>query len=207
VSTAAELLDALTRARDVVVDGSVSGMPMISLLPGASLRGGTLHFGAKGIRLTSDNVLEDVTVIVPDWELAIFNDTSVSDLGRLSLRNVRARGQVRILADDQVRSGHVDVHGLAVASADVRGRPARQHGFGVDAMEGAFTLWNRQRDSAVRITASLVGLSAGSPDSPIRGSGVFVAGHGDWSGQADGGVVEVDLLRTGPVVIDGAGNA
>jgi hypothetical protein len=202
-STATELMDALTSADDIEVVGSLTGMPMICLRPGVSLRGGTLRFGAKGIRLSADNVLEDVTVIVPDWEVAIFNDTSVSDLGRLSLTNVRTRGQVLLLADGAVSSGHVDVDGLVVASADVRGRPDRPHGFGVDALQGAFTLWNRQPDATVRITASLTGISAGSADSPIRGSGVFLAGHGDWSGRADGGVVEVGLLRTGPIVTDG----
>jgi hypothetical protein len=185
------------------VDGSLAGMPMVTLRPGVSLRGGTLRFGAKGVRLTSDNRLEDVTVIVPDYEVAISNDTAVTDFGHLTLRNVRTRGQVLLLADDAVRRGHVDVDGLAVASADVRGRPDRPHGFGVDALQGAFTLWNRQPEAAVRVTASLTGISAGSADSPIRGSGVFVAGHGDWAGRADGGLVEVDVLRTGPIFTDG----
>jgi hypothetical protein len=203
VCDAAGLADALATADDIEIEGTIAGTPMISLRPGVRLRGGTLRFGASGIRLTSDNVLDGVTVIVPDWELAIFNDTSATDLGRLTLRNVRTRGQVLLVADRAVRAGHVEVDGLVVASADLRGRPDRQHGFGVDAMPGAFTLWNRQPDPAVRITASLTGLSAGSADAPIRGSGVFVAGHGDWSGRADGGTVAVDLLRTGPVVTDG----
>jgi hypothetical protein len=178
-------------------------MPMITLRPGVSVRGGTLWFGAKGVRLTADNTLEDVTVIVPDWEVAIGNDTSIADFGRLTLRNVRTRGQVLLLADDAVSRGHVEVDGLAVASADLRGRPDRPHGFGVEAMPGAFTLWNRQADPMVRITASLKGISAGAPDSPIRGSGVFVAGHGDPAGRADGGFVDADVLRTGTVVTDG----
>jgi len=203
VATPAELLDALATADDIEVDGSLTGMPMITLPPGVTLRGGTLRFGAKGVWLTSDNVLEDVTVIVPDWEVAIGNDTAVGDLGRLILRNVRTRGQVLLLADGAVRRGHVEVDGLAVASADLRGRPERPHGFGVDAMQGGFTLWNRQPDPAVRITASLKGISAGTAESAIRGSGVFVAGHGDWAGAADGGLVDVDVLRTGPVVTDG----
>jgi hypothetical protein len=203
VSSPTELLDALAVADEIEVDGSLAGMPMITLRPGVTLRGGTLRFGAKGVRLSSDNLLEDVTVIVPDWEVAIGNDTAVADFGRLTLRNVRTRGQVLLLADDAVRRGHVEVDGLAVASADLRGRPDRPHGFGVDAMQGAFTLWNRQSDPAVRITATLKGISAGSADSPIRGSGVFVAGHGDWSGRADGGLVDVDVLRTGPIVTDG----
>jgi hypothetical protein len=203
VSSAAELVDALAVADDIEVDGSLAGMPMITLRPGVALRGGTLRFGAKGVRLTSDNLLEDVTVIVPDWEVAIGNDTAIGDFGRLTLRNVRTRGQVLLLADGAVRRGHVDVDGLAVASADLRGRPDRPHGFGVDALPGAFTLWNRQADPAVRITASLKGISAGTADSPIRGSGVFVAGHRDPAGGADGGLVDADVLRTGPIVTDG----
>jgi hypothetical protein len=203
VTSSAELLDAIATADDIEVDGSLAGMPMITLPPGVTLRGGTLRFGAKGIRVTSDNLLEDVTVIVPDTEVAIGNDTAIGDLGRLTLRNVRTRGQVLLLADHAVRRGHVEVDGLAVASADLRGRPERPHGFGVDAMQGGFTLWNRQRDRAVRITASLKAISVGAMESPIRGSGVFVAGHGDRAGGADGGLVDVDVLRTGPVVTDG----
>jgi hypothetical protein len=192
VTTGAELLKALTEADEIEVDGSLSGVPMITLRPGVTLRGGTLRFGAKGIRLSADNTLEDVTVLVPDWEVAIGNDTGAADFGRLVLRGVRARGQVLLLADGAVRSGHVEVDGLTVASADLRGRPERPHGFGVDAMQGAFTLWNRQADPAVRITASLKGLSAGTAGLPVRGSGVFVAGP-----------VDADVLRTGPVFTDG----
>jgi hypothetical protein len=203
VSSVAELMDALASADDIEVNGSLTGMPMISLRPGVSLRGGSLRFGAKGIRLSSDNRIEDVTVIVPDWELAIFNDTAVSSLGHIRLTNVRSTGQVLLLADGAVRSGHVDVDGLVVASADVRGRTERPHGFGVDALQGAFTLWNRQPDAAVRITATLTGISAGSAESPIRGSGVFLAGHGSWSGQGDGGKMHADLLSTGQIVTDG----
>jgi hypothetical protein len=202
-STTDELVSALDTANDIEVAGFLTGMPMISLRPGVSLRGGTLRFGAKGIRLSSDNVLEDLTVIVPDWEAAILNDTSVSDLGRLSIRNVRTRGQVLLLADGAVASGRVEVDGLDVGSADLRGRAERQHGFGVDAMQGAFTLWNRQPAANARITASLRGISAGSADSPIRGSGVLVGGHSDWDGRADGGVVAVEQLRTGPIFTDG----
>jgi hypothetical protein len=203
VSTVAKLAAALETADEIEVAGSLTGMPMITLRPGVRLRGGTLRFGARGIRLTSDNVLEDVMVVVPDTEVAIGNDTSVASLGTLTLRRVRTRGQVLLLADRAVTSGHVAVDGLTIDAADVRGRSARPHGFGVDALQGAFTLWNRQADPGVRITATLTGISAGTADEPIRGSGVMVAGHGDWAGQPDGGVVEVDVLRTGPVTTNG----
>ncbi len=184
ITSAAELLAALATADDIEVDGSLSGMPAITLRPGVRLRAGTLRFGARGIRLTSDNRLEDVTVIVPDTEVAI--GASAEDLGRLTLRNLRTRGQVLLTPG----RGHVEVDGLTVASADLRGREYRPHGFGADVLQGAFTLWNRS--DAAGLTATLTGISAGAAGGPVRGSGVFVAGP-----------VEMDLLRTGPVHTDG----
>jgi hypothetical protein len=199
VSVAAELLDALAKADEIEVDGSITGIPMISLRPGVTLRGGTLRFGAKGIQLSANNTLADITILVPDHEVAIGTDTSIEDLGTLTLRNVRTRGQVLLAAEGAVRSGHVVVDGLTVVSADVRGRTRRQHAFGVDAMQGAFTLWNRQADPAARITGSITGITVGGAGSPVRGSGVYLAGH-DHPG---GGTVDVEVLRTGPIDTDG----
>jgi hypothetical protein len=183
VTSSAELLDAVAKADDIEIDGSLSGMPAITLPPGARLRGGTLRFAASGIRLTADNQLDDVTVIVPDHEVAIA--TSAEDAGRLGLRNVNTRGQVLLTPG----RGHVAVDGLTVATADLRGRELRPHGFGVDVLQGAFTLWNR---GTGQVTATLTGISAGTAGRPVRGSGVFVAGP-----------VEADLLRTGAIHTDG----
>jgi hypothetical protein len=204
VESAEELSQALQAgAMDIEVRGTVSGMPMLTLGPGVRLHGGTLKFGAKGIRLTAGNTLDGVAVLTADDEVAILNDTSVSDFGTLTLRNVRTTGQVLLVARDAVRSGHVQVEGLTIDRADVRGRSQRPHGFGVEALQGAFTLWNQQADRDVVITAELLDISAGSPEAPVRGSGVFVGGHGDWNGKADGGTLRVSTLRTGPVVTDG----
>ena len=204
VSTGAGLVEAIQRrAPAIEVEGVVRGMPMITLAPGVRLRGGTLEFGARGVRLTRDNVLEDVTIRCPEHEVAILNDTSVADLGTLTLRRVRTRGQVLLLARDAVRAGNVRVCGLTVEAADLRGRSERPHGFGVDALQGAFTLWNLQPDAAVMITAELLDLAAGSADHPVRGSGVFVGGHADGDGAASGGTVHVTALRTREIHTDG----
>jgi hypothetical protein len=170
VTSARELLDALAEADDIEVDGSLSGMPAVTLRPGVRLRGGTLRFGASGIRLTSDNQLQDVTVIAPDGEVAI--RPSATDLGRATLRNVRTRGQVLLTPSH----GQVEVDGLTVATADLRGREERPHGFVVDVLQGAFTLWNRS--VAVGLTVTLAGISVGSADRPVRGGGVVVARAG-----------------------------
>lgn len=48
-----------------------------------------------------------------------------------------------------------------------------------------------------------MGISAGTTEEPVRGSGVFVGGHGDWNGQAEGGTLTVSQLRTGEIHSDG----
>ena len=204
VTSAAELMDALeSEVSDIEVQGTLTGMPMITLRPGVRLSGGTLQFGGKGVRLTHDNELNGVMIITPPHEVAVLNHTGVTDLGTLTMRDVQTEGQVLLLAQDAVRSGHVQVYGLTVAQADVRGRVARPHGFGVDALQGAFTLWNRQADGAVTITAELLDIATGTAETPVRGSGVFVGGHGNWEGSPGGGTVRVSNLRTGEIHTDG----
>ena len=55
----------------------------------------------------------------------------------------------------------------------MRDRPDRPEGFGVQPLQGAFTLWNQQADPAVTVGADLSGLRAGRPGAPVRDSGVF----------------------------------
>ena len=204
VTSGLELTDTIASgATNIEINGTASGLPSLTLPPGVSLRGGTLEFKAKGLRLTSDNDISNLRVVTSEHETAIYNDTSVADLGTLTLSNVTTVGQVYLVAEDRVRAGRIVADSVTVESADVRGRFDRPHGFGVDAMQGAFTVWNRQADATVTITAHLTNISAGSDDSPVRGSGVFVGGHGNREGQGDGGVLKVELLTTGTIVTDG----
>ncbi|MBV9310378.1 MAG: hypothetical protein JOZ73_06085 [Solirubrobacterales bacterium] len=199
VSTPSALLDASRRdGARIEIREALSGLPMLRLAPGVHLRGGELRFGAKGLQLTRDNVVEGLRVQTAEHEPAIINDLTVETLGTIVLRDVETVGQVLLLADGRVRSGRVDVDGLRIERADVRGRTSRPAGFGVEAMQGAFTLWNRHADDRSRITATLLGISAGSTATPVRGSGVFVAGGG-----ADGGELEIDLLRTEEIHANG----
>ena len=204
VGTVDELLGALRDgAQKIELTTTLSGLGSITLPPGVSLRGGGLEFGAKGLRLSSDNTVENLSVTVPEHEIAIYNDVSVKDLGTLTLRGITTRGQIYLQASDNVRSGTVHAKDIHVAAADTRDRFDRPTGFGVEALQGAFTLWNRQPDTAVVLHARLENISAGSVGQPVRGSGVFVGGHMDDAGKPDGGTVAVDLLSTGEVHSDG----
>lgn len=204
VGNAAELTTALAAgALEIEIAGTITGLPMIALPPGVTLRGGTLRFGAKGIRLTADNTLDGVTVETAEDEVAILNDTAVADMGTLTLRDVRTMGQVFLVAEDAVRAGHIRIEGLRIAGANVRGRSRRPFAYGVEALQGALTVWNRQPDPAVTITADVVDVVVGSAAAPIRGSGVFVGGYSDRDGKAVGGTLRVARLRTGEIHTDG----
>jgi len=169
VTNADELQEAVKRGHaHITVQGEIKGMPMVALQPGQTLSGGTLHFGARGVQLSRDNTLSDITIRTSDTERAVLNDTSVADLGTLTLRNVRTTGQVALLIGRSTRGGHVRVENLHVDTADVRGRAERPHAYGVDAMQGAFTLWNMHTDD-VTITAELLNISAGRAPPMVPG--------------------------------------
>jgi hypothetical protein len=112
VSTAQDLIAAVhDRSVDrIVVSGDLAGFSSLDLLPDQALTAtarATLQFkdDSDGIRLSS-NKLEKLTLIVAPEKRAIFNDTTVTDLGCLELRNLTLIGAVQILAADRVRSGH-----------------------------------------------------------------------------------------------------
>lgn len=204
VSSVAELNAApASGATGIEVVGSLRGMPSLTLPPGIGLYGGELVFGAKDLRLTSNNTVQDITIRTAAHELAIYNDAGVEDLGTLRLVNVSTHGQVYLCAQGSVRSGRIETDGVHVLEADTRGRAERPTGFGVEALQGAFTVWNRQPDPLVDIGARLENISAGRDGAPVRGGGVFVGGHGVLAGNGDGGTLTVDLLSTGTVFSDG----
>jgi hypothetical protein len=188
----------------IVVAGTIAPAPSMRLAAGQRLvgagDGAVLAFvdGVDGVQLSSDNTVAGIELRVATDRRAIFNDTDVADLGTLRLSGLTTVGQVQILASDRVRAGHVVVDGLDIADADARGRVERPRLSGVAALQGAFTLWNLQPDPEAVLTAQLRGISAGRAGSPVRGTGVFVAGAA-----GAGGRLQVSELDTGAIFTDG----
>jgi hypothetical protein len=205
VATPADLTAAVGDAaiNDIVVTANLTGLRTIRLSPGARLRGAkstvTVRFaaGQDGVQLSSDNRLENLELMADMDRRAIFNDTQVESLGRLVLRNLRTTGVIQILARDRVRAGFVEANHVDTLAGDTRGYDDRPKGYGVEVVPGAFTLWNQQADRSITIAADLAGLTAGRPDAPVRGSGVFVSGAG-----AGGGRLLVRRLETGAIYTD-----
>jgi hypothetical protein len=205
VATADDLVSATMdgSVRQILVQGNLADVPSIRLSPGQSLQGDggsgiTFAPGSDGIQLSSDNRVENIRLQASPDKRAIFNDTSVATLGKIELLGVTTTGRVQILARDKVRGGHVDVNGLDIVAADATAEQERPHDFGVDVLQGAFTLWNTQPEDDVVISADLVGLSAGRSGAPVLGSGIFVGGAGQ-----KGGRLAVRRLETGAVYSDG----
>jgi hypothetical protein len=205
VATADSLVSATrdSSVRQILVHGDLADVPSIRLSAGQSLQGDggsgiTFAAGADGLQLSSDNRVENIRLHASRDKRAIFNDTSVAALGNIELLDVTTTGRVQILARDMVRGGHVDVNGLDIVAADARGEQERPHAFGVDVLQGAFTLWNTQSEDDVVISADLVGLAAGRNGAPVLGSGIFVGGAG-----AKGGRLAVRRLETGAIYSDG----
>jgi hypothetical protein len=205
VSTVDELVAAVgdDAVRRITVEGQIAGAPTLRLAPGQQLVGGeegtavVFADGVEGLQVTRDNEVSRIRLQVEPRLRAIFNDTSVDDLGTVRLADISTVGQVQVLARDRVRGGHLEVDGVVVIGADIRDRTDRPHIMGVGVLQGAFTVWNLQPDDEVVLTAELRGISAGRDDGPVRGSGVFVGGAGE-----SGGRLEVGVLETGRVFTD-----
>jgi hypothetical protein len=206
IATNAELLAAAAdeTVREITIVADLNDLPTFRLSIGQSLRASksdlTLRFadGQDGVQLSTENSIDGFTLITDVDRRAIFNDTQVDRLGRLVLRDLRVTGTVRLLANDRVKAGHVEVANLDILAGDARGYNCRPKGYGVEVIPGAFTLWNQQSDPTITITADLKGLAAGRAGAPVRGSGIFVAGGGD-----GGGRLIANRLETGSVHSDG----
>jgi hypothetical protein len=105
-----------------------------------------------GLVLSADNALEEIGIKCPAHEIAIANEVTQADLGALTLRGVSTVGQVFFVADESIRAGAIVIAGLVIKEADLRGRAERAHGYGVDALQGALTIWNRSPDPDVVLT-------------------------------------------------------
>jgi hypothetical protein len=207
VTTVGELTEAAADSslKMVFVSGRIENVRSFRLAPGLLLssdveQGGEIVFapGEDGVQLSKDNGLAGIQLSASPDRRAIYNDTHIDGLGTMHLSQVTTTGLVQILARDRVRSGHVDIDGLDVTAADARPYGERPHGFGVDVLQGAFTLWNMQPDRNIALTADLRRISTGRSGAPVRGSGVFVSGAG-----TDGGVLNITHLETGPIYVDG----
>ena len=133
VTTIEELIAATHdgSVKTILIQGHLHNVPPIGLQPGQGLCGAAGPQGISavpsitftpthdGVKLTSDNQIENLRLEVSPDKRALYNDTSVDSLGTIEIRSVVTIGRVQILARDKVRSGHVEIDGLAHLHSEI----------------------------------------------------------------------------------------
>jgi hypothetical protein len=148
VSSVQDLVKATSdpAVQTITIAQDLGNVPEIRLSSGTTLRGHrdrtpVLRFAeSNGVCLTSDNLIENLALLVSPERLAIQNDESVASLGTLTLRSISTIGRVRLLGRGTIRRGHVEVEGLDIVAADARFEEEKPHEYGVHVVQGASTL-------------------------------------------------------------------
>ena len=148
-----------------------------------------------GIGLTANNTVKNIAIQTAADARAIFiQPTTATDLGTLTLKNLRVTGMVQLTTRTPAQTVQIVADRVDVVFADTRNYTETQLKYGVTVEQGAFTVHNFSASEDSLITATLTDISVGRLEAPVLGSGIFIAGFGD-----KGGKVEVSTLTTGEV--------
>lgn len=201
-----ELMEALANPHIEIIEISASIVsPHDIFLPkGVSLRGqkqsqATLGFSeGGGLGLFGDNSVVNLTIISSPSARAVFLVAGQANYGNIELTNLIVTGQVGLILRTGSLQAAITADNVHVAACDSRGYTEQPQKYGVNVLQGAFTVYNFNGDVASKITATLTNIGVGAKDAPVLGSGIFISGFGD-----AGGFVEVEKLTTNSVYSHG----
>lgn len=202
VASLAELMAALTETgpRTLELRTSVSCPYSITLPPGCALTGKDkdsciLVFGnGDGVGLTTNNRVANLTIAATPAARAIYTQTGLADMGRITLENLDVTGQVSIITRSETNRLELVADKIHIAACDARRYSEQPQKYGVNVYQGALTVYNFNGNAKSAIHATLTGITVGAKNAPVFGSGIFVSGFGD-----EGGWVELEKLSTGAV--------
>lgn len=202
VTSLADLMAGLTRGSPCTLElrTSVSRPYSITLPPGFALTGKDkdsciLMFGnGDGVGLTADNRVANLTIAATPAARAIYTQTGLADMGRITLENLDVTGQVSIITRTGTNKLEFAADKLRVAACDARRYSEQPQKYGVNVYQGALTVYNFNGDAKSTIRATLTDITVGAKNAPVYGSGIFISGFGD-----QGGWVELEKLATGAV--------
>jgi hypothetical protein len=199
-ATLRQLLEAIDgTASSIMVTGSIACPHDLLLPPGAEIVGegpdaGIYFTESGGIGLTKDNSVRSLRLVTAPNARSIFLRASTPDLGTIRLHDLTTVGQIGLVARVGTEKGRVEARNVHVGFADARRYIEQPQKYGVNVLQGAFTLFNQNGSPSSKLTATLENISAGSASAPVMGSGIFVGGFGD-----TGGTLDIDRLTTGEV--------
>lgn len=208
VKNPTELIQALT-AKDtsIVLTRSVMLTHSITLPNATSLSGKPQEDSAlpilmfqdsDGVGLTANNTVKNLIIHVPTNHRSIFNTNYETDLGSFNFENLELNGQFSFLSKSKLDNTLLNLKNINIVAADTRGYLEQPQKYGVNVLQGALTIYNLSPDKNSLITLNAKKISIGQKNSPVIGSGVFIAGFGN-----NGGRVEIDDLSTNDVYSTG----
>jgi hypothetical protein len=135
----ADLMAGLTRGSPCTLElrTSVSCPYSITLPPGFALSGKDkdsciLMFGnGDGVGLTADNRVANLTIAATPAARAIYTQTGLADMGRITLENLDVTGQVSIITRTGTNKLEFAADKLRVAACDARRYSEQPQKYGV----------------------------------------------------------------------------
>lgn len=192
---------------DIVITRTITSNRSLILPENTSLSGKAQEDGSlptiffqdsDGLGLTTNNNISDIIINVPERNQAIFSSSNKTDLGDFHFDNLQLTGQFSFITNSQNKVANLFLKKVYIAKADTRAYWEQPQKYGVNVLQGALTIYNRNPDPDSLITVTADKISIGQDNNPVIGSGVFIAGFGD-----NGGQVEIERLQTRDVFSTG----
>lgn len=207
VASFAALQEAIAnQSKELVITNSILCYHSIILPENASLSGDdpngiipllTFNSG-DGIGLTANNTISNLAIQTPADQKAIFLVSAKEHLGSFHFENLTLTGQFSFIARGGVLRAKVSINQLDILAADSRKYSEQPQKYGVNALQGALTIYNFNTNPESILEVFAENISVGRPNAPVIGSGVFISGAGD-----NGGRVDLINLHTNAVYSNG----
>lgn len=95
-----------------------------------------------GIALSGDNEISDISLQTTPNKRAIYIDSQLVDLQKITLRNLTVTGMAQLMTRGNNKKLDLDLDGLDIVAADSRNYAERPMKYGVNVYQGALTIYN-----------------------------------------------------------------
>jgi hypothetical protein len=203
-----ELIVALdNRAKVITVERSMLCNHSFILPAGTTLKGKQQENGelpllsfdqGEGIGVTASNTVADLNIQAPADKRAIFCAATGDNLGHFQFTNLQITGQFSFIVRRGFKQAQLTLDTVEIVASDSRRYLEQPQKYGVNALQGALTIYNFSSDEDSRIVVSAKNIAVGRKNAPVVGSGIFIAGFGD-----KGGKTILEKLHTKTVYSNG----
>lgn len=188
-------------ARYLILRNDLTDVPSLRLMPFQSLSGEfdgkkiIFKPGAEGFCLSKGNELKSLVIQTSPDKRAIFQDQEMESLSVHHLSRITVTGQISFIITDKTKKGRIEASFVHVADAATMQLKERPNRFGVDLIQGAFTVWN-QSENDTELEVDITHFSCGGETRPINGSGLVLCGNEERMGHIRSTVLSCGHIYT-----------